>query len=194
MVKERFAIFSIGVKGGIAGGLVVIVLTIAILIWVHPFNYKAVMIIEQTQIASDSRPRLSIPETEFMASLRDKGYLMTPAEYTNNMIGYYDTLIAFLSIFFVVFTVAGYFAIRELSRKEVRDEARELLKDSESFRNEVLVTLKGQIDADYVLVETYEDKIKELDERMATLETNQTEPKTTSKVRKPNGRVTKKEN
>jgi len=163
--------FSGGLKGGAVGALLVLFVVVAVLIWVRPFNYKAVLIIEQTQLTNDNRPVLSMPEAELMASLRDKGYLLTPAEYTNNMVGYYNTLIAFLSVFFVVFTVAGYFAIRGLSKKEVRDEARELLKDSESFRSEVLSTIKGQFDADYVPMDTYEDKVKDIEERVATLET-----------------------
>lgn len=177
--------FSGGLKGGAVGALLVLFVVVAVLIWVRPFNYKAVLIIEQTQLTNDNRPVLSMPEAELMASLRDKGYLLTPAEYTNNMVGYYNTLIAFLSVFFVVFTVAGYFAIRGLSKKEVRDEARELLKDSESFRSEVLSTIKGQFDADYVPMDTYEDKVKDIEERVATLETNQKEPETPAKVKRP---------
>lgn len=193
MDKEHKMIFSSGLKGGFVGALLVIIIIVAVLVWFKPFNYRAVVIIEQTQLASDSRPVITIPEAELMSSLRDKGYLMTPAEYTNNMIGYYNTLIAFLSVFFVVFTVAGYFAIRGLSKKEVREEARELLKDSQSFRSEVLETIKGQFDADYVLTDVYEDKVKELDERVATLETNQAEPRVASRVRRQKSIVAKKE-
>lgn len=193
MDKEHKMKFSSGLKGGVVGALLVIIIIAAVLVWFKPFNYRAVVIIEQTQLASDSRPVITIPEAELMASLRDKGYLMTPAEYTNNMIGYYNTLIAFLSVFFVVFTIAGYFAIRGLSKKEVREEARELLKDSQSFRSEVLETIKGQFDADYVLTDVYEDKVKELDERVATLETNQAEPRVASRVRRQKPVVAKKE-
>lgn len=193
MDKEHKMKFSSGLKGGVVGALLVIIIIAAVLVWFKPFNYRAVVIIEQTQLASDSRPVITIPEAELMASLRDKGYLMTPAEYTNNMIGYYNTLIAFLSVFFVVFTVAGYFAIRGLSKKEVREEARELLKDSQSFRSEVLETIKGQFDADYVPTDVYEDKVKELDERVATLETNQAEPRVASRVRRQKSVVAKKE-
>lgn len=189
--RVRSIEFSAGFKGGAIGVLAMLVVVVAVLIWVKPFNYKAVIIVEQTQLANADRPVLSIPEAELMASLKDKGYLMTPAEYTNNLVGYYNTLIAFLSVFFVVFTVAGYFAIRGLSKKEVRDEARELLKDSESFRSEVLGTIKGQFDADYVPLETYEDKVKDIEERVATLETTQTEPKASAKVKRP--RAGKKE-
>lgn len=183
--KERLIQFSAGLKGGAVGALSVLFVSVAILIWVKPFDYKAVLIIEQTQLSNDNRPVLSIPEAELMTSLRDKGYLLTPAEYTNNMVGYYNTLIAFLSVFFVVFTVAGYFAIRGMSKKEVREEARELLKDSESFRSEVLSTIKGQFDADYVQMDTYEDKVKDIEERVATLETNQNEPVVPERVKKP---------
>ena len=193
MDKEHKMKFSSGLKGGVVGALLVIIIIAAVLVWFKPFNYRAVVIIEQTQLASDSRPVITISEAELMASLRDKGYLMTPAEYTNNMIGYYNTLIAFLSVFFVVFTVAGYFAIRGLSKKEVREEARELLKDSQSFRSEVFETIKGQFDADYVPTDVYEDKVKELDERVATLETNQAEPRVASRVRRQKLVVAKKE-
>ena len=90
MDKEHKMKFSSGLKGGFVGALLVIIIIVAVLVWFKPFNYRAVVIIEQTQLASDSRPVITIPEAELMASLRDKGYLMTPAEYTNNMIGYYN--------------------------------------------------------------------------------------------------------
>lgn len=187
MSSDNKELFSAGFKGGIIGTIFVLVLVVAVFVWIKPFNYRAVMIVEQTQLQNEGRPVLTIPEAELLASLRDKGYLVTPAEYTNNMIGYYNTLIAFLAVFFVVFTVAGYFAIRGLSKKEVREEARELLKDSESFRSDVMSTLMGNFDANYVQTEVFEQRMKDTEDNVASLmaDKNQT---IVEKVRKPRGK------
>lgn len=176
MSIEKKELFSAGLRGGIIGTILVLILVVAVIVWIKPFNYRAVLIVEQTQLQNEGRPVLTIPEVDLLASLRDKGYLVTPAEYTNNMIGYYNTLIAFLAVFFVVFTVAGYFAIRGLSKKEVREEARELLKDSESFRSDVMGTLMGNFDANYVQTEVFEQRMKDIEDNVASLLAEKNKP------------------
>ena len=165
-LKEKF---NAGLIGGIAGALLFLILFIVVVVWLKPFNYRAVMIVEQSQITKPDKPVITPPEAVLMTSLRDKGYLVTPAEYTNNMIEYYNTLIAFMAVFFVVFTIAGYFAIRSMSKKEVRDEARELLLDSESFRSDVLNTLTGNFDANYVPIDDFEQRMKDVEDNLASI-------------------------
>ena len=167
--KKQFVTLSDGVKGGFIGALVVLVLVVAVIVWWRPFDYSAVYIIPQESIQSQNQVSLSVPETVLLQSMRDKGYLVTPAEYTNNIVGYYNTLIAFMAVFFVVFTIAGYFAIRALSKKEVREEARDILIDSESFRKEITNTLKGIFDASYVQSDDYEERFESVEEKLEEL-------------------------
>ena len=71
------------------------------------------------------------------------GRLMTADQMSDKITGYYDKLIDVLIALFVLFTVISYFAIRNLSKKEVRDEAREILQDSSKFKGDVLEVLRG---------------------------------------------------
>ena len=146
-----------------------LIIVVGIVIWWKPFDYRAVVIVDQAQLNSQTDTVITIPEAELMASLRDKGFLLTPSEYTNNIIGYYNTLIAFLAIFFVVFTVASYFAIRNMSKKEVRDEAREILQDSSKFKGDVLEVLRGEFDESYLSHDDYDEQLKTMQEDIASI-------------------------
>ena len=121
----------------------IIAIAVAVCIWKNPFDYKAVVIVQQEQLNANSGPILTMPEATLLKSLREKGVLLTPSEYTNNIVSYYNTLIAFLSVFFVVFTIFGYYVVRNQSKKEVRDEARDILLESTTFKNQVIVNIRA---------------------------------------------------
>lgn len=161
--------FGAGIKGGFVGAILMLIIVIGVVVWWKPFDYQAVVIVEQTRFTNDNDQMLTSPEVELMSSLRDKGVLLTPTEYTNNIIGYYNTLIAFLAIFFVVFTVAGYFAIRNMSKKEVRDEAREILQDSIRFKEDVLSVLRGEFDGEYLSHEDYDEQLQSMQEDISSI-------------------------
>lgn len=161
--------FGAGIKGGFVGAILMLIIVIGVVVWLKPFDYQAVVIVEQTRFTNENDQMLTSPEVELMSSLRDKGVLLTPAEYTNNIIGYYNTLIAFLAIFFVVFTVAGYFAIRNMSKKEVRDEAREILQDSSRFKEDVLSVLRGEFDGEYLSHEDYDEQLQSMQEDISSI-------------------------
>lgn len=161
--------FGAGIKGGFIGAIIMLIIIISVVIWWKPFDYRAVVIIEQTRLTNGNDQVLTLPEVELMSSLRDKGFLLTPAEYTNNIISYYNTLIAFLAIFFVVFTVASYFAIRSMSKKEVRDEAREILQDSIKFKEDVLSVLRGEFDGEYLSHEDYDELLQSMQEDISSI-------------------------
>lgn len=86
--------FGAGIKGGFVGAIIMLIIVIGVVIWWKPFDYRAVVIVEQTRFTNGNDQVLTLPEVELMSSLRDKGFLLTPAEYTNNIISYYNTLIA----------------------------------------------------------------------------------------------------
>ena len=169
---DNKSVFSNGLLAGMAGAILVLVISITVVVWLRPFDYKAVVIVKQEQLANGKNPVMTIPEKELLKSMRDKGVLLTPAEYTNNMISYYNTLIAFLAIFFVVFTVFGYIAIRSQSKKEIKEEARDILLDSATFRKDVIETIKGDFDQAYLSHEEYDGMLKTLQEDMATIKAN----------------------
>ena len=155
---------------GLIGGATVIAIIVIIIGFTKAFDYRAVYIIHPEKVQVDSQGeqflQMSVPEYKLLKSMRDRELLLTPVEYTNNLVGYYNTLIAFLSIFFLVFTIAGYFYVRNLSKAEVRKEAVEIIKDSRTYRDEVLGTIRGEFDDQYVLMEEY----SALQDRVARIE------------------------
>ena len=173
MESKSNKLFLNGLLAGAVGAILVLIITVSVVVWLRPFDYKAVVIVQQEQLTNGRNPVLTIPEKELFKSMRDKGVLLTPAEYTNNMISYYNTLIAFLAIFFVVFTVFGYIAIRSQSKKEIREEARDILLDSATFRKDVIETIKGDFDQAYLSHEDYDGVLKTIQEDMASIKDKQ---------------------
>ena len=151
---------------GIFGGLIVIIILFVVCFFGRCFDYKAIVVVDNSALQDTVTAKISVPEYELMNSLREKGVLLTPSEYTNNLVGYYDTLIAFLAIFFIVFTFAGYFYVKGMSKKEV---TREILKDSESFRNDVLNAIRIEFDGNYVTKENYENEYSDVSDKMGQL-------------------------
>ena len=97
------------------------------------------------------------------------GRMMTADEMSERITGYYDKLIDVLIALFVFFTVVSYIAIRISSKKEVRDEAREILQDSSSFKTDVLDVLRGEFDGAYLSHEDYDEQLKTMKEDIALL-------------------------
>jgi len=114
------------------------------------------------------------------------GRLMTADQMSDKITGYYDKLIDVLIALFVLFTVISYFAIRNLSKKEVRDEAREILQDSSKFKGDVLEVLRGEFDGAYLSHEDYDEQLKTMQEDIASLKNNR-------EKKKDNGTAAKKE-
>lgn len=109
------------------------------------------------------------------------GRIMTADEMTERITGYYDKLIDVLIALFVIFTIVSYLAIRNISKKEVRDEAREILQDSNRFKTDVLDVLRGEFDGAYLSHEDYDEQLKNMQEDIASLK-NSKENKTDSRI------------
>ena len=144
----------------------------------------------QLQVDSTGVVRLSkgIDSAYFVALretiLREEikaGRMMTAEEMSDRITGYYDKLIDVLIALFVIFTVVSYFAIRNMSKKEVRDEAREILQDSNRFKTDVLDVLRGEFDGAYLSHEDYDEQLKTMQEDIASLK-NSKEDRTDSRI------------
>lgn len=97
------------------------------------------------------------------------GRLLTANQMSEKITGYYDKLIDVLIALFVVFTVVSYFAIRNLSKKEVRDEAREILQDSSKFKGDVLENLRGEFDGAYLSHDEYDEILRTVQEDIVSI-------------------------
>lgn len=119
----------------------------------------------------DSAAFLALRDSIFREEMK-AGHLLTADQMSEKITGYYDKLIDVLIALFVLFTVISYFAIRNLSKKEVRDEAREIIKDSSKFKDDVLEALRGEFDGAYLSHDDYDELLKTMHEDIASLKNN----------------------
>lgn len=182
------------ILSGCIGGLVVILLLIAGCVFFEPFNYRPVRVINPEKIVANNDTThntiLTCSQIEILRDLENKGLLLTPHEYTSHISSYYTTLIAFLIGLFVLFTIGSIFSIKMTSQKEI-DEAKrdldnreekikrelkqniqaslaELLKDSISFKENVINAMYGRIEDDLI---TRSDK-QNIENKLNKLETD----------------------
>ena len=131
------------------------------------FRYRNIVMLDTNQLSKEEvQTSITVPEAELLNQLHQKGVLMTPSEYTGHLATYYDTLVAFLAILFVLFSVIGYFGIQNISRKEVAQVAKDVLNDSYELKTGLKTMIMGEIDENMVLVEDYQTGIQQLEEKL----------------------------
>jgi hypothetical protein len=172
------------ILSGFIGAAILILVLFAITVWLKPFNYQAVYIVNPKVVTADSlkTDSLTCLHIAVLQDLENKGVLLTPQEYTSHISGYYSTLVAFLIGLFVLFTIGSIYGIRVTSRKEIeesknniKDELKESLanemKDSKSFNENLIVAVKENM-KDIVI--TKEDNIWiELNAKLKDIEDKQ---------------------
>ena len=154
------------ITGTISSLCTLVVITI-LFVFFGGFRYRNIVMLNTNQSSQEEvQSYITIPEAELLNQMHQKGILMTPSEYTGHLATYYDTLVAFLSILFVLFSVIGYFGIRNISRKEVAQVAKDVLSDSYELKTGLKTMIMGEIDENMVLAEDYETDMQQLQEKL----------------------------
>jgi hypothetical protein len=151
------------ILSGLIGASILIFIMLAIIVWLKPFNYQAVYIVNPKVAVADSlkTDTLTCSQISVLKDLESKGILLTPQEYTSHISSYYSTLVAFLIGLFVLFTVGSIYGIRITSRKEMEEAKDEIrkelrksladeLKDSKAFYENIVSDILGRIEDDIV--------------------------------------------
>ena len=137
-------------------------------------------VVDWSQLQVDSNGVVSLAaniDSASLLALKNKilreevqaGRLLTANQMSEKITGYYDKLIDVLIALFVVFTVVSYFAIRNLSKKEVREEARDILEDSSKFKGDVLENLRGEFDGAYLSHDEYDEILRTVQEDIVSI-------------------------
>jgi len=168
------------ILSGFIGALILILLMLSITVWLKPFDYQAVYILNpKTVVKTDT---LTCNHLSVLKDMESKGILLTPEEYTSHISSYYSTLVAFLIGLFVLFSFISFFSIRNTAQKDI-EEAKELiknkladdLKESISFNNSIISSIQANLKNiiitkdDNVLVDI-NAKIKQLEDKQKDLE------------------------
>jgi hypothetical protein len=181
------------VLSGILGGIIVILFLIAVGTFWKPFNYVGVLLVNPVHQTDSLR---SSPEKlDVLNDLRNQGVLLTPEEYTSRLGDYYNTLVAFLAVMFVFFTLVSLYNIKDSAKTEIesrilalheeqrqmdarladkiREQTISMMNDSKSFNDAVITALKGKSEDELVTkkdINIIDLKVEELETKIEEIE------------------------
>ena len=156
--KELFLIFmefKNNILSAIIGGGTVVIILIIILLIRHNQNYDYR---EINVLNIETLNNSALKDSEYFQNLFDKaridhlkvlkeqGVILTPQEYTNNIVSYYNTIIVVLISFFAILSIATLFQIKSQAKEYVLAEVPRLLKDKEFTKENIWNNIEGDID------------------------------------------------
>jgi hypothetical protein len=157
-----------GFISGLFGGMICAIVIIAILLFchkhnsvIHPIHIANIEAVHDSVLIKEVQEKL-----DAIKHLKEQGVLLTPQEYTNNVVNYYNTIITFLVALLAIFSLVTFFHLKFITTDEVRKNATELLRKSPDVQKIILENIKGRIDE--LLFDTSE-RIAALENEVKTL-------------------------
>lgn len=176
---------------------IVIISILAASLWISPYNktlaQNSICIPSDSGfqgIDSLCRYNQDICKVQLLEEMKHNGELLTAEEFADRITSYYDILVSVLGTMFLLFTIATYFSMKqafeskfESKEKEIDDKQLQIernlkneiqkklidmLRDSRSFRDELVGAVKGNIDGQFVTyekIDELENYIKDLSEK-----------------------------
>lgn len=165
---------------------IIIISILAASLWISPYNktlaQNSICIPSEAGfqgIDSLCKYNQDICKIQLLEEMKYNGELLTAEEFADRITSYYDILVAVLGTMFLLFTIATYFSMKqafeskfESKEKEIDDKQLQIerklkteiqatlidmLRDSRSFRDELVDTVKGNIDGQFVTYEKIDD-------------------------------------
>ena len=126
------------------------------------FNYKFEIVIgnDTSKVAENYNKQMLLKD------LVKDGIILTPQDYTNNIVNYYNTALGILTALIIIFSVVTYFHIRFMSKQQINEVFKEVLKDSKEFETNVLNAVFGRADSKFASIERadeIETRLREID-------------------------------
>ena len=176
---------------------IIIIFILATSLWISPYNktwaQNSICIPSDTGllgIDSLRKYEQDVHKIQLLEEMKHNGELLTAGEFADRITSYYGTLVAVLGTMFLLFTIATYFSMKQvfeskfeskekkidekqlqIKRKlknDIRVTLRDMLRDSRSFRDELVDAVKGNIDGQFVTYEKIDDLesyIKDISEK-----------------------------
>jgi len=147
-------------RGAIAA-IFIIGIFLVLCFWFNPFNFQFHLITFNTHILNVSKVDSLLNNSEHLNSIKELSkykLILTPQEYTNNVIQYYNTVLTLMAGMLVIFSVIAYFQLKFSSKREINEELKVAIKDSITFRATLKDTLFGKAQDKFATL----DEVKEL--------------------------------
>jgi hypothetical protein len=157
---------------GLLGGILVFTILFMLSIFyfnIHSYNIRIInpKVIDSLEFKTD--------KINLMSKMEKEGILLTPQEFTNNIVSYYNTSITVLVFLFILFSIISYFQLRVISNEQVQKSLEEGLKDSKKFQDIIMTAISGKADDKYTNIETTEiiqEDLETLQEDLLLLQKN----------------------
>lgn len=138
---------------GTLGGFTIIALFIWFLFFMGNdiFNYKIMIInpggIEKIENYSN--------KAKLLKEMEKEGIILTPEEYTQHVVDYYNTSITILATMLLVFTILGYLHLKFLSQQQITDETMRLLTENIRVKETIKTAIFGEADEKFAYTEDF---------------------------------------
>jgi hypothetical protein len=146
---------------GAFGGAVMIAIVVLICVFSLKLHAYNVSILNPTQLDSLT---LETNRIELIQELHREGSVMTPQEYANNIVSYYNTAITLLVFLFILFSFISYFHLKFVSKEEIIKILGEKMKDSKEMEKIIMEAISGKADDKYATIESVDDLKKHIDQ------------------------------
>jgi hypothetical protein len=147
---------------GLIGGIVVFAVLVVLSLFIFNLHSYKIGILNPSNIDT---AKYKSEKIALMQELENKGVLLTPQEFTNNIVSYYNTAITILVFLFILFSVISYFQIKVISTKQVQESLEQGLKDSITLRELLINAFSGQADDKY----STKDELQEIKDQISDL-------------------------
>lgn len=143
------------IYGGMLGGGIVIAVFIIIMLTMNLFNHRislnkiniinapiadTIHSIEKGNLIANQ----NLMKQEFIKQLNNDKVILTPQEYTNNVVSYYNNLILVLSVMLAAFSFLSFAYLKSWSRDLIQETL-----ESEGFQEGVSQKLLGQAESNF---------------------------------------------
>ena len=144
------------VAGGLIGAFISAVIIVLALGWFNPHLYT-VYISNDEAIANETFNTVQ----HMILYLRDRHIILSPQEYTNNIVSYYNTFIVILVGLLATFSILGYFHLKHVSKNEIIILLKEMIRESKDFENTMKEYAAGWFD--------YSEDLENLNNKIAEM-------------------------
>lgn len=144
---------------GLIGGIVVFAILVVLSLFIFNLHSYKIGVLNPAQVDT---ALYKTDKVALMQELEKKGIILTPQEFTNNIVSYYNAAITILVFLFILFSVISYFQIKVISTKQVQESLEQGLKDSISLRELLIKAFSGQADDKY----STKDELQEIKDQI----------------------------
>jgi hypothetical protein len=161
---------------GMLGGALIVAIFLIVLFSLNLFNYRIhidkiyVNALQGTDTIQETVGSAFNAQIEFkkqmVAELQKDKIVLTPQEYTNNVVNYYNNLLMFLSIMLAAFSILSFVYLRAQSNDLIQDKLQ-----SEEFKEEVSEALVGMAESRFRdRLSEIQDELKSIRNEMAAID------------------------